>query len=77
MREVATAVLSGNVTHEVELRELPSGTDVAGATPPRAAPAGERGGVGRQGLTRRGRLDQGETAAGAAFAETLAMCIHA
>ena len=29
MRDIATAALSGNVTREVELRELPSGTDVA------------------------------------------------
>jgi single-strand DNA-binding protein len=29
MRDIATATLSGNLTREVELRELPSGTDVA------------------------------------------------
>ncbi len=29
MRDIATATLSGNLTHEVELRELPSGTEVA------------------------------------------------
>ena len=29
MRDVATATLSGNLTREVELRELPSGADVA------------------------------------------------
>ena len=30
MRDIATAALSGNLTRDVELRELPSGTDVAG-----------------------------------------------
>lgn len=29
MRDIATATLSGNLTREVELRELPSGADVA------------------------------------------------
>jgi single-strand DNA-binding protein len=29
MRDIATATLSGNLTRDVELRELPSGTDVA------------------------------------------------
>ena len=29
MRDIATATLSGNLTREVELRELPSGTDAA------------------------------------------------
>jgi Single-strand binding protein family len=29
MRDIATASLSGNLTHDVELRELPSGVDVA------------------------------------------------
>jgi single-strand DNA-binding protein len=29
MRDIATATLSGNLTREVELRELPAGTDVA------------------------------------------------
>jgi single stranded DNA-binding protein len=29
MRDIATATLSGNLTHEVELRPLPSGTEVA------------------------------------------------
>jgi single-stranded DNA-binding protein len=29
MRDIATATLSGNLTREVELRPLPSGTDVA------------------------------------------------
>jgi len=29
MRDIATATLSGNLTREVELRELPSGTEVA------------------------------------------------
>jgi single-strand DNA-binding protein len=29
MRDIATATLSGNQTRDVELRELPSGTDVA------------------------------------------------
>ena len=29
MRDIATATLSGNLTRDVELRELPSGTEVA------------------------------------------------
>ena len=29
MRDIATATLSGNLTRDVELRNLPSGTDVA------------------------------------------------
>jgi single-strand DNA-binding protein len=29
MRDIATATLSGNLTRDVELRALPSGTDVA------------------------------------------------
>ena len=29
MRDIATAALSGNLTRDVELRELPSGTEVA------------------------------------------------
>ena len=29
MRDIATATVSGNLTRDVELRELPSGTDVA------------------------------------------------
>ena len=29
MRDIATATLSGNLTRDVEIRELPSGTDVA------------------------------------------------
>src|SRR5437660_4107459 len=29
MRDIATATLTGNLTREVELRSLPSGTDVA------------------------------------------------
>ena len=29
MRDITTATLSGNLTRDVELRELPSGTDVA------------------------------------------------
>ena len=29
MRDIATATLSGNLTRDVELRQLPSGTDVA------------------------------------------------
>jgi hypothetical protein len=29
MRDIATATLSGNLTRDVELRSLPSGTDVA------------------------------------------------
>ena len=40
MRDIATATLSGNLTRDVELRALPSGTDVARlrvATPRRKA----------------------------------------
>jgi single-stranded DNA-binding protein len=29
MRDIATTTLSGNLTREVELRELPSGTEAA------------------------------------------------
>ena len=29
MRDIATATLSGNLTRDVELKSLPSGTDVA------------------------------------------------
>jgi single-stranded DNA-binding protein len=30
MRDIATAIRTGNLTHEVELRPLPSSTEVAG-----------------------------------------------
>jgi single stranded DNA-binding protein len=42
MRHIATATLSGNLTREVELRALPSGTDVARLRS-RAPHAGKKG----------------------------------
>jgi single-stranded DNA-binding protein len=46
MRDIATATLSGNLTREVELKALPSGTDVARLpAPSHSQRIGGRGGL--------------------------------
>ena len=48
MRDIATTTLSGNLTRDVELRQLPSGADVARLRDRDHHPPSQRRGMGRQ-----------------------------